>query len=445
MVQNRPVLSAVVALALFLGASTAALAAADELIQRAQERLQTGNAEQAYALLADEEAEYAGNTEFDYWLGLAAVRAGKHGHATFALERVIAVNPNHAGARLELAAAYVALDQEEQAAHQLDRLRELDPPPKAAERIKQLSEAVGRRSKRESRQDRLFYVSLESGHDNNVGTYPDDFSILPGLLPPIETIDSAFFGARLGGTRNFRVSPDQQVGVTGQLYTRDHTLVTAGQEDAEAFDQDFGLLRLRWMKDIDGRQEIESGVEGSQFRLNDEKYYNLLGLYGIWRYRSSDRLTYDLDLRVRDIAFETEVNDYTYWSLKPGVQYQLSPRWRLDLNLAAELEAANEDRLGGDARILGLHAKTRYALSSRHILGLRARYDRAQYQEAVVINNPQPEDRDDDRFDVTLGWEWFPNQDWRTRIEGRYRDQNSSLDLYSYERTLGKLSVTRFF
>jgi hypothetical protein len=448
MVQIRSVLPALAGLVLFLGLSTLAWAAADELVQQAQEKLRAGNAEQAYELLAAEEAEYAGHTEFDYWLGLAAVRAGEHGHATFALERVIASNPNHAGARLELAAAYVALDQNGEAARQLDELRTLDPPPKAAQRIEQLSEAVGRRTKREARQDKLFYVSIESGHDDNVATYPDDFTIFPGL-PPVTTLDSFFYGARMGGSRNFALGGGQKIGVSGQLYTRNHTLVTAGQEDAEPFDQDFGLVRLRWMNDVNGRQEVEAGLEGSQFRLDGEKYYNLMGVYGIWRLRSSDRLTWELDLRVRDIAFDAEVNDYTYYSLKPGIRYQLSPRWRIDANLAFELESANEDRLGGDAQLFGLHTKSRYALNSRNILEAGAQYDRARYQDTFspfsAINNPQSEDRDDDRFDLTLGWDWFPNEDWRTRLEARYRKQDSSLDLYSYERTLGKLSVTRFF
>jgi hypothetical protein len=203
------------------------------------------------------------------------------------------------------------------------------------------------------------------------------------------------------------------------------------------------------LNDLDGRQQIETGLELSQFRLDGDKYYNLFGLYGIWRLRSGDRLTYDLDVRVRDLAFEAQVNDYTYWSLKPGFQYQLSPRWRMEVNLATELEAANEGRLGGDARILGLDGSTRYAVTSQSILSANLGYDRAQYQDTyaarAAISNAQAEDRADDRFDLSLAWDWYPTEDWRTRLEGRYRKQDSSLDLYTYERTLGKFSVTRFF
>jgi hypothetical protein len=40
---------------------------------------------------------------FDYLLGIAALDSGKPDRATIAFERVLAVNPNFAGARLDLA------------------------------------------------------------------------------------------------------------------------------------------------------------------------------------------------------------------------------------------------------------------------------------------------------------------------------------------------------
>lgn len=414
-----------------------------QLLGEARQLLQSNQPQQAFQLLSDQSADHAGDVEFDYWLGLAAVRAGEYGRATFALERVIAVEPGHAGARLELATAYVALGQEEEAARQLDRLREMEPPAAAAKRIDELSEAVARRSEREARQDQLFYVSLEGGHDSNAGTYPEDFNILPGLPFTISEVDSAFYGARAGGSKNFRVAPDQKIGVAGQLYGRRHK-----QEDAEGFDQEFGLLRLHWVKDLDGRQELDLGVETARFRLDGEKYYDLAGGYGTWRNRISETVTYDVTLRGRDVGFEQEVNDYQHWSLGGSARYQMTPRWRLDVGLAAELEDAREERAGGDARIGRLYTGSRYGLAPRHLLTGRLEYSYADYRQeypAFSAGNIQAEERGDDRYDVTLGWEWFFADDWQTRLEARYREQDSSLGLYSYERTLGQLSLTRYF
>lgn len=417
--------------------------APQELLDEARGLLQENQPQQAFELLSGQSVQYAGDTEFDYWLGLSAVRAGEYGHASFALERVIAREPNHAGARLELATTYVALGQEEEAARQLDILRTLNPPPAAARRIEQLSEAVARRTEREARQDQLFYVSLEGGHDDNAGTWPDtSLDVLPGNAA-ISPVDSAFYGARVGGSKNFQVAPDQKVGVTGQLYGRRHD-----KEDAEQFDQNFGLVRLRWVKDLDGRQEIDLGAEAATLELDGENYYDLAGAYATWRNRVSETVTYDATLRGRDIAFEVETNDYFYWQLGTSVQYQLTPRLRLDLGLSAELEDANEDRVGGDARIGGLEASARYALAARQVLTGEVQYSYAEYQDtygAFVALNPQPEGRNDERYELALGHEWFFADDWQTRLEARYREQDSTLDLFSYDRTLGTLTLTRYF
>src|SRR3546814_19662724 len=47
-----------------------------------------------------------GDPEFDYQLGMAALDAGRYGEAVIALQRVLAVQPNNAPARAELARAY---------------------------------------------------------------------------------------------------------------------------------------------------------------------------------------------------------------------------------------------------------------------------------------------------------------------------------------------------
>ncbi len=450
MVRITSFLSAFLGLTLFLGLSTVASAAADDLVQQAQEKLQAGDAEQAYELLVAEEAEYAGNIAFDYWLGMAGVRAGEYGRASFALERVIAEQPNHAAARLELAAAYVALNQTEPAAQQLDQLETMDPPPKAADRIAELEKAVGRRQEQTERAKQLFFVTLTGGHDNNVGTEPDD---TPANIAGISSTSAPFLDAQLGGTRLFNVTPSQKVGVSGQLYTRRHDSGDAnegGSDDPGRFDRDVGMLTMNWISDLDGRRELEIGAEGSIFRLDGEDYYNRAGLYGTWRDWISDALDYDVTLRGNDFSFDVDSNDYFLWSLSSTLKYQVRPRWRLNLNFRVEREDANEDRVGGDARGLMLGFGSRYALASRHVLTGSLNYERTDYSDkypGIFQGTPGApgEDRSDDRYKVNLGHEWYPSNNWRVRTQVRYADQESTLDLFSYDRTSGSVSITRYF
>ena len=81
------------------------LAFADQITDRARLLLQQKNPQAAYRLLEPLESQRAGDPEYDYLLGIAALDSGERERAVFALERVLAVNPNHAQARAEIARA----------------------------------------------------------------------------------------------------------------------------------------------------------------------------------------------------------------------------------------------------------------------------------------------------------------------------------------------------
>ncbi|GAA5060491.1 hypothetical protein GCM10023208_28940 [Erythrobacter westpacificensis] len=65
-----------------------------------------GNAERAFAQLSAQADARAGDAEFDYALAIAAIDTGRYGEAIIALQRVLAVQPDNAAARAELARAY---------------------------------------------------------------------------------------------------------------------------------------------------------------------------------------------------------------------------------------------------------------------------------------------------------------------------------------------------
>src|SRR5689334_6440898 len=75
--------------------STSALFAygADEVLVKAKSFLDANNAQAAYNLLAPLQSQRAGDPDFDYLLGVAALDLGKNTEAVFALERVLSVRP----------------------------------------------------------------------------------------------------------------------------------------------------------------------------------------------------------------------------------------------------------------------------------------------------------------------------------------------------------------
>src|SRR6185369_18087686 len=81
------------------------------LLAEARSMLDAGKAKEAYALLAEQEVAFAGTLEFDYLFGLAALDSHRAKEAVFALERVVAAQPDFPGARMDLARAQLELGE----------------------------------------------------------------------------------------------------------------------------------------------------------------------------------------------------------------------------------------------------------------------------------------------------------------------------------------------
>ena len=97
------------ACALAFGLCAAAYAVVDAPVRDAMEAINTKQAQKAFDLLSPLEATRAGDPDFDAALGIAANEVGQFARAVFALERVLATQPENARARAELARALFAI------------------------------------------------------------------------------------------------------------------------------------------------------------------------------------------------------------------------------------------------------------------------------------------------------------------------------------------------
>jgi tetratricopeptide (TPR) repeat protein len=101
----------------------------EELLARAEALSSSAKFLEAYELLVREEDAYIGVIEFDYALGRAALNAGRPDKATLAFSRVLALDPSHAGASIDIGRAYLALGDFARARAAFQGLLALDPPP----------------------------------------------------------------------------------------------------------------------------------------------------------------------------------------------------------------------------------------------------------------------------------------------------------------------------
>jgi tetratricopeptide (TPR) repeat protein len=143
-------------------------ALSQDVLGQARALMEKRDAKGAYELLKPLEGQRAGDADYDYLLGLAAIDAGKPTEAVFALERVLAVNPNHPQARAEIARAYFVLGENETAKREFEAVRkQAGTPTEVNATIQKFLDAIDQVRASQGRQI-TGYMEVTLGHDTNV-------------------------------------------------------------------------------------------------------------------------------------------------------------------------------------------------------------------------------------------------------------------------------------
>ena len=152
---------------------------ADALTDRARQLLRDRQHREAYNLLLPQEPNRAGDPEFDYLLGIAAIDAGDPERGIFALERVLALQPNNHVARAEIARAYLAVGEREAARREFETVRKQRIPEEAKATVDRFLSAIAAGDVTQMRG----YIEAGFGYDSNVNSATSQSQIaIPGIL-----------------------------------------------------------------------------------------------------------------------------------------------------------------------------------------------------------------------------------------------------------------------
>ncbi len=145
-------------------------ATTDSLVKDAISLDHEGKPDAAYALLSSHLAERATDIDFNYALGLAALDSKHIADAILAFQRVLAVNPNNAEARAEIARAYALSGDIDTARAQFDTVLQ-DPslPDPVRQRFTQMVRDYSKQIKG-TNSDITGFVEASSGYDTNINT-----------------------------------------------------------------------------------------------------------------------------------------------------------------------------------------------------------------------------------------------------------------------------------
>jgi len=224
-----PARSAVAAAALALVAFAGSPAMANpKLYEEAKQLIAAANPKQAYMLLIAQQDKLLGKVEFDYLLGVAALESGKLDEAIIAFERVLAVQPNNAGAQLDLARAYFNTGSLDLSEGTFRKLKALNPPSSALVAIDKYLAAIAER-RLAARRMVSVWGEMALGYDSNLTGVPNDFTTaiqqafnLIGVQPTGNSIKrkAPYVGTGLGADLIFPISESWNGYVGGDIRGR---------------------------------------------------------------------------------------------------------------------------------------------------------------------------------------------------------------------------------
>jgi len=260
-------------------------AAADAVTDRAKALLQRGDAVGAYKILQPLEPQRAGDPDFDYLLGIAALDAGAPERAVFALERVLAMQPENLQARAEIARAYLAMGEREAAKREFEAVRARQVPAEVRVTIDRFLSAIA--AAESTRIDR--YLELAFGYDTNVNSAtPGSTIAVPALgaaaftlAPSLTRQDDRFLNLAAGVnfTRKLNLSWSLVGGFSGNF--RQNLAESAFNTDTVD-----GSLGARYTR---GLEAITVGTQGQYFGVDSDRYRTTGGLVAQWQHSFDER------------------------------------------------------------------------------------------------------------------------------------------------------------
>ncbi len=414
-------------------------------LARAEGLIKAGKAGEAWTLLSPHEFARAGEEDFDYLLGVAALDSGRAAHATLIFERVLAVSPNHAAARLDMARGYFALGDLARARTEFESVLRYDPPAAARLTIERYLAAIDERAK--AKKTRVSaYVEATLGSDSNVAgstaqssvfvpLFGVDFALAPGSIKARDDYLSVAGGAEvwheLGDGLKLVAGADFRQRANFRLDT---------------FDSASTDLRLALQKDFE-RHTLRLGFGGNRYDLDNALYRRIGSLNAEWRHQADARTQVSAflqDSAVRYTREDTQSNSVDQILGGVGGLRVLDADGRFVGfgSLFAGKENAVQERADGDKRFAGARIGLQTALRSDLDLFASLTVQNGRYAQDNLLFSGR---RRDTQYDLGVGASWRLDRDWSLRPQVVYTRVDSNFPLYDYDRYDISVTLRRDF
>jgi outer membrane protein len=412
--------------------------AQDATIARARQLLDSKQGKAAYELLAPLEQQRAGDADYDYLLGLAAIDAQQYTRAVFALERVLAVRPDHPQARAEIARAYFLMGENKTARKEFEQVKSLKPPAEVSTSIDRFLDALDARDR-----SRLVgitgYLEATFGYDDNANAATSSGSFaIPALGGLTFTLGNASLPQRdefwtIGGGVSGRYGFDETWGLIGSASFEQRLNDTVTQFDTGSITASGGVRINR------GVDEYTVAGQFQTYTVDYNRFREAAGIVGQWR---------------RTIGVNDVVSAYLQQTRLsyPGQTFRNTDRtviggaWAHSYGGAtaafASIYGGKEDPTSANVgfvghNLWGARVGGTYGLSEKWVLGATASYEDRKYLGADPLFVAT---RHDKETNLRVYGTYLITRDLSLTPAVSYTDNRSNIVVNAYNRTM--VSVT---
>jgi tetratricopeptide (TPR) repeat protein len=407
-------------------------------LRQAESLLAEKKAGEAYTLLSTRELDLAGTPLFDYLLGLAALDSGHASDAAFALERVVAAQPDFAGARIELARAQFEQGELALSRAQFQYLLTQSPPAPTRAVIDKYLNAIGERS-RLAGSHWSAVAQFGAGYDSNANGSTSEQTFLGFTLDPRNVERSSSFSELQLGVGN-TVALGTESGLVSNLQVSHRSNTDASFIDQSVVSLGTGFV---WAH---GAMRYSAGVDGYQGWLDGATHER-----GV-------NLNLGASRRFGDYEGALSLRGGTLEYVADSLQILDADRYLAGLSLTRLNIGGSSGRIGAallvgkdDARHSGSpYSNDRYG--ARLYASWLIQSQSSVYFEVSEMTSDYDgtffgDRRKDELFAATLAFDFqnFPAAKWSIAPRLRYMKSDSDVSLYEYDRFEAVVYVRRSF
>jgi len=433
--------------------------ALDPEVAEAKSLIEQQRAAAGFAKLAPLESKRAGESAFDYWLGVAAFESGRLERAAIAFERALVVDPEFDSARMELGRTYLRMGSLDLAEQEFRRLLPRTPRAEGKQLLESYLGEIARLKAKQKFASSSF-IELGVGHDTNLSSTTGSFSDairtsfgLTGILPSGNSIkrsdnfgafntggdlvwryreDRTLFATAGARLRSYKDFSDFQYGlvdvtvghevrygtntlsyvVFGQAFRQDGAFVDTIANTRITNDRNSGGATIDWRTEIASNAQLTLGMQGS-----------------VYRYRSNPTQDTDQATLNATLSFQPEA----FYGSTFGVGV-FGGRDRAKRPLIAGTSTDVSRRNLG----IRLFAQTdiRNPVSATAALGFSQRRDDASFARATLVDYGR-----DRLLDASLRLTWRFADRWAAVPYVAYVRNQSNIALYNFSKSEGGVMI----